>query len=111
MGLRSASSARNALCPFIFYQDFLGPPTGGKTTSLKRSPSSLSAVSGSSIESFRHKKSNTTLTDYPPTSPSNKDKGVRESKLANTKFPKGLFNEMYSSHECDLRTRSLGLNF
>lgn len=59
-------------------EDFLGPPTGGKTTSLKRSPSSLSAVSGSSIESFRHKKSNTTLTDYPPTSPSNKDKGTKK---------------------------------
>ena len=52
----------------------LSPP--GKSTSLKRSPSSLSAVSESSIDSFRHKKTGTTVTDSPPMSPSNKDKGV-----------------------------------
>lgn len=59
-------------------EEFLGPPPGGKSTSLKRSPSSLSSASESSIESFRHKKSGLTVTEYPPTSPSYKDKGTKK---------------------------------
>ena len=51
---------------WFFFQDMLPPPTG-KSTSLKRSPSSLSTTSS---------RSSITVTDSPPMSPAVKDKGV-----------------------------------